>query len=74
MIFYDLPEGQRRVLHFVMRFIDENEQSPTQAEIADGLGMLEQQVYSTLKALEKKKKIKRIKGAHRSIVVSKGGE
>ena len=72
MMFYNLPDKQRQALHFIVRYIDEKGQSPTHSEIADALDILPQQAHTILNALEKKGKIKRNKGAHRSIEIISG--
>ena len=69
MLFYNLPENQRRVLHFIIRNIEDKGESPTHAEIAAAFDMSEQHVHNVLNALEKKGRIKRDKHQHRSITV-----
>ncbi|TXH52781.1 MAG: winged helix-turn-helix transcriptional regulator [Desulfurellales bacterium] len=67
----NLPQRQREVLHFIVREIEDKGQSPTQDEIAAGLGMVKGQVSACLDALENKGKIKRTRYGHRSIEVVK---
>ena len=71
MLFYNLPENQRRVLHFVIRNIEEKGESPTLEEIGQYLDMKKQTVHECLNSLEKKGRIKRDKYQHRSITIIK---
>ena len=66
---YNLPARQREVLHFIVRNIEDKQESPTVREIAMGLDMADQQVSTLLKALEEKGRIKRDKYKHRSITI-----
>lgn len=71
MIFYNLPEGQRRVLHFIMRNIEDKGESPTLDEIATEFEYTKQYAKKVLDALEKKGRIKRDKHQQRSITIVK---
>ena len=66
---YNLPARQREVLHCIIRHIDDKGQSPTVAEIADACKTTVQNIQAALEALEKKNRIRREKGAPRSITV-----
>lgn len=69
MLFYNLPETQRRVLHFIIRNIEEHSESPTLDEIGAALEMTKQNVHQAVCALEKKGRITRTPNAHRSITI-----
>ncbi len=66
---HNLPQRQREVLHFIIREIEEKDQSPTIKEIANHIGILEQQVHQCLKALKEKNRITWDKFKQRSITV-----
>lgn len=66
---FNLPERQRQVLHAIIRSIEDKGQSPTYEEIAEACKIQKAHVQDVLDALEKKGRIKRIAGAHRSIEV-----
>lgn len=67
----NLPQRQREVLHYIVRHIEDKQESPMQGEIADALGISPALVSQCLDALEEKGKISRIKHKHRSIEVLK---
>lgn len=66
---YNLPTRQREVLHFIIRNINDKEESPTLQEIADATKMKLSQVQQIIYALEAKKKISTTPHKSRSIVV-----
>lgn len=71
MIYYNLPTGQMRVLHFIERTIAENGQSPTLEEIATEFDYTKQYAKKVVDALEKKGRISRDKHQQRSITLIK---
>jgi SOS-response transcriptional repressor LexA len=66
---YNLPDGQRQVMHFIVREINDSGQSPTVAEISAACEMTPQHVNSILNNLEKRGRIKRVKHTSRSITI-----
>ena len=69
VMMHDLPHRQRQVLHFIVRNIYDKKESPTAQEIADGTGLIIQQVQTIIRALVVKKKITRERYNHRSIKI-----
>lgn len=67
--FYNLPPRQRQVLHFIVRTIEDKQESPTLQEIADANDMKVSQAQNIVQALEAKGKIKTTAHKMRSIEV-----
>lgn len=67
--FYNLPPRQRQVLHFIVRTIEDKQESPTLQEIADANNMQVAQAQQIVNALEAKGKIKTTPHAMRSIEI-----
>lgn len=67
--FHNLPSRQRQVLHFIVRTIEDKQESPTLQEIADANDMKVAQAQQIVNALVEKGKIKTTPHAVRSIEI-----